>query len=178
MLPDPIEPKVLLSRRRVLTTLSRLILIGGFFAISGHRTAAARRSYRTDAHTRQTIAAVIDRMLPTDELPGGRALGVDRRITTLTDPELKRSLATGVAWLDGQARRLGASEFLELDEARQDVVLQAALTSTAEGATVIGWRLRNLALTFYYTDPTIMAAFAYSGPPQPSGFPDYQEAPR
>jgi hypothetical protein len=169
--------KKLISRRFLLTTIVRLPLIAGV-VMSSRRAFAARRQRRREAHAELTIAAVINCMLPADELPGALALGIERRIAAMTDLELKRSLAEGVAWLDGRARRQGASEFLELDEARQELVLQEALASSADGASAIVWTLRRLAFTLYYTDPTIMAAFAYAGPPQPGGFPDFQEAPR
>jgi len=167
----------LVSRRFLLTTLVRLPLIASVVVSSG-RTFAARPQRGVDSHVELTIAAVIDRMLPTDELPGAVALGIDRRIAAMPDMEMKRTLAKGVAWLDNRARRQGASDFLNLDDARQEEVLQAALTSNAEGASAIVWTLRRLAFTLYYGDPAISAVFAYSGPPQPSGFPDFQEAPR
>ena len=72
---------------------------------------------------------------------------------------------------------LGAASFLALDANRQDAVLQATLGSDAEGAHAIAWTLRKRAFSLYYTDPAVMAAFAYSGPPQPGGFPDFQDAP-
>ena len=57
-------------------------------------------------------------------------------------------------------------------------MLQAALSSDAEGADAIVRTLRTRALTLYYTEPAIMSAFAYSAPPQPEGFPDFQDPPR
>lgn len=171
------QHKKLLSRRVLLTVLLRLPLIAGIVA-SSRRTFAARREPRSDAHVERTIAAVIDCMLPGGELPGALALGIDRHIAATTGSELKRSFIEGVAWLDQRARAKGTMNFLKLDEAGRETVLQAALRSDAEGAFAIVRTLRNLAFTLYYTDPAIMAAFAYSGPPQPDGFPDFQEAPR
>lgn len=171
------QHKKLLSRRVLLTVLLRLPLIAGIVT-SSRRTFAARREPRSDAHVERTIAAVIDCMLPGGELPGALALGIDRHIAAATDSELKWSFIEGVAWLDQRARAKGTMNFLKLDEAGRETVLQAALRSDAEGAFAIVRTLRNLAFTLYYTDPAIMAAFAYSGPPQPDGFPDFQEAPR
>ena len=171
------QHKKLLSRRVLLTVLLRLPLIAGIVA-SSQRTFAARRDPRSDAHVERTIAAVLDCMLPGGELPGALTLGIDRRIAATTDSALKRSFTEGVAWLDQRARAKGAASFLRLDEAGRETVLQAALASDAEGAFAVVRTLRNLAFTLYYTDPAIMAAFAYSRPPQPDGFPDFQEAPR
>jgi gluconate 2-dehydrogenase subunit 3-like protein len=165
------------SRRFVLTLFVRLPLIAGGGLLS-RRAVAARRRQEQERHAEHTIAAVLDRMLPSDGLPGARQLGLGRRIAAMGDSELDRSLAKGVAWLDGRARTLQASSFLDLDHAQQELVLQAAPKSSAEGAHVIVYRLRKLAFTLYYTHPTIVAEFPYAGSPQPGGFPDFQDPPR
>lgn len=166
------------SRRFFLTTLVRISVLAGS-VVSSHRTLAEGRQSRLDSHAELTLAAVIDRMVPgDDELPGALALGIDRRIIAINDLEIRRSVTKGMAWLDSQAQRQGASAFLELGQAQQEMILQAALKSDSDGATAITRTLRRLAFTFYYTDPAIMAAFAYSGPPQPNGFSDFHEAPR
>lgn len=172
-----VQRRTLLSRRLVLTALVRLPLIGTV-AMPGRRALAARRPPHDESQFALTIAAIVDHMLPGGELPSAQALGIGRRIASATDRELKRNFAKGVAWLDGRAQTAGALNFLALDEAGKEAVLQAALASGADGAGGFVSELRTLAFTHYYTHPTIMAAFAYSGPPQPEGFPDFQEAPR
>lgn len=183
----PVRWRGLPSRRQVVETLVRLPLLAGLatsglatlgVVVPGGRPLAARRPSRFDMHAESTIAAVLDRMLPGDELPGAVALGIDRRILAMENIALKQSLSDGVAWLDGRARRKKAADFLALDDAGRDAVLEAALASRAAAAGAISGSLRNLALTLYYTHPTVMAAFAYSGPPQPAGFPDFEDAPR
>ncbi len=165
-----------LSRRWLLALLARLPLLAG--VATGTRAFAARRPTRLDAHAQRTISAVVDLMLPADELPGGLTLRIDRGVIAMADAELLRDLAKGVAWLDARARARGAANFVGLDAAGRESVLQAGLASNAEGASAIVRTLRNHAFTLYYTDPEIMAAFSYAGPPQPNGFPDFQEAPR
>jgi hypothetical protein len=32
-------------------------------------------------------------------------------------------------------------------------------------------------MTAYYSEPVVKAAFAYTGPPQPDGFADFQDRP-
>lgn len=169
--------KTPLSRRFLLTFLVRLPLVAGLLVASS-RLLFARRQPRFDPDVERAIAAVVDHMLPGDGLPGALALGIDRRIAASTDSELLRSLAQGAAWLDGRARAAGASRFIALDAAGREAVLQAALSSDAEGADAIVRTLRNRALTLYYTEPAIMSAFAYTAPPQPEGFPDFQDPPR
>jgi hypothetical protein len=165
------------SRRFVIAAIARLLLIAGV-GLPSRRAFAARSREEQERHAERTIAAVLDRILPADVLPGALELGLDRRITAMSDLELKRSLAKGVAWLDSRARSQRASSFIELDHAQQELVLQAALKSSAEGADAIVYTLRKVAFTLYYTHPTIVAAFPYAGPPQPGGFPDFQDPPR
>jgi hypothetical protein len=174
---EAVQRRMRPTRRLVLTALVRLPLIGGL-ALSGQRVSVAGRSPRGESHTALTIAAVVDHMLPGDELPGAQTLGIARRIASTPDRDLKRRFARGVAWLDARAQTAGALNFLALDPAGKEAVLQAALASHADGVGDFVRELRNLAFMHYYTHPTIMAAFAYSGPPQPAGFPDFQEAPR
>lgn len=165
------------SRRFVLAALLRLPLIGGL-TLSGRRVSSARRPPRGEAHITLTIAAIVDHMLPGGELPGAQALGITRRIARMRDQELKRSFSRGVAWLDARAQLSGALNFLALDETRKEAALQAAFASGDNGVGTFVSELRNLAFAQYYTHPTIMAAFPYSGPPQPAGFLDFREAPR
>lgn len=165
------------TRRLVLGALVRPPLIGGL-TLFNQRLSLARRPPRGEPHIALTIAAIVDHMLPGGELPGAQALGITRRIASSPDRELKRSFTRGVASLDTRAQMAGASNFLALDETGKEAVLQAALASRADSAGVFLSELRRLAFTHYYTHPTIMAGFPYSGPPQPEGFPDFQEAPQ
>lgn len=172
-----------LSRRTLLATFFGLPFFAGAAVLSWHAV-AARRKFRFDKHAEQTISAVINRMLPGDPLPGAVALGIDRRVPAMAQlpprqrlSELHLSFAEGVAWLDGWARAAGAPDFLGLKEAQQEAVLLTAATSSDNDVASFVWTLRDRAFALYYTDPAIMAAFAYAGPPQPVGFPDFQAAP-
>lgn len=166
------EARAFLSRRLFVATLAPVTLLVG----SRGRT-AAKVQPRLAADRDRALRAVVDRLLPGDELPGGVALEIDRRMAATTDPELKASVAAALAWLDRRARRYGAGRFAALDHVRQDAILEAALTSEEDGARAIVWSLRKQAFELYYTHPQIMAAFAYSGPPQPLGFPDFERPP-
>ena len=163
------------TRRRLLATLARLPLLTLSIPALARPVASAPH---LDQHARRTIAAVIDRMLPGDDLPGGLALQIDRAVVETADAETLRGLALGVAWLDAKARAGGAAGFLALGAPAQDTVLRAAHESNDEGAEAVAQLLRRRALMRYYTDEAVMAAFPYTAPPQPSGFPDFQEAPQ
>jgi len=82
--------------------------------------------------------------------------------------ELQTSIANGVAWLDQRAARQGAADFLGLDE---------AFVSRDDGIQLFVLALRFHLRTAYYAAPPIKSAFAYTGPPQPEGFLDFQEPP-
>jgi hypothetical protein len=170
------ERSQLRSRRSVLAAFVRAPLAIGVGLSS--RQAFAARSRQEREHAERTIAAALDRMLPSEVLPGALQLGLDRRIAAINDRELKQSLGKCVAWLDDRAIRRYRSRFISLEHTAQDLVLQAALNSRTEGANAIVYTLRKLALTFYYTHPAIVKAFPYAGPPQPAGFPDFKDPPQ
>jgi len=169
-------PHDVLSRRRLLALLARVPVLAAL--VPGVRAFAARHPPGLDAHARRTVTAVVDLMLPRDDLPGGLALRIDQGLIASADDGMRRSLAEAVAWLDARARAKHAADFLALDAAAREGVLRAALVSDDDGAGAIAHTLRDRAFMLYYTDKTVMAAFPYTAPPQPEGFPDFQEAPK
>jgi hypothetical protein len=171
-------------RRTLLRIFAGLPFLAGP-GLAAWRALAARRPPHFDQHVQQTLSAVIDRMLPADELPGAGSLGIDQHISAMADVpprqplrELHQTFADGVAWLDRRARAAAARDFLALDEAQQEALLTAGLNSKDEDAAGFVWTLRDRAFALYYTHPAIVGAFAYAGPPQPGGFPDFRDAPR
>jgi len=91
--------------------------------------------------------------------------------------DLEALIATGVTWLDQRATLQGASDFLALDEAQRLAALDAAFASPDQGIQPFVLALRYHVGTAYYSAPAIKSAFAYTGPPQPDGFADFQERP-
>ncbi len=91
--------------------------------------------------------------------------------------ELQTLIANGIAWLDQRAARQGVADFLGLDEARKLAALDAAFASRDDGIQPFVLVLRFHLGTAYYAAPPIKSAFAYTGPPQPEGFLDFQEPP-
>jgi hypothetical protein len=87
-------------------------------------------------------------------------------------------LADGVGWLDSWAKTNGASDFLALGESAKSAAIDAAFASELEQARQFAVMLRYYAGLNYYSEPVIKAAFAYTGPPQPDGFADFQDPPR
>ena len=164
-----------LSRRKLLAALAGLPLPGGM-AGWARRGYAAFRPQRTNAHVVSTVTSVVDRLIPTDDLPGAVALKIDQHIVAKSD--VQRLLAAGVNWLDAYARRLGAADFRGLDEAGQ---LAAMTAGWAAQNTEVEQMLSTLwfhSATLYYSQPVVQQAYAYAGAPQPAGFADFQQAPR
>ena len=155
----------------------------GFFSFGG--TTAFWRllkpSWRAEAaeaaeeHLTRSVAALADVMFPGDGAPKASELGIHRQVLEMA--ELQTSIANGVAWLDKHAAHQGAADFLGLDEARKLAALDLAFASRDEGIQPFVLALRFHLGTAYYAASPIKSAFAYTGPPQPEGFLDFQEPP-
>jgi len=161
-------------RRRQFITILGLGLLGG--AAATWRNLASFWQPRFNGHTAHTVKAVTDLMFPGDGLPGAAELKIYDRIVAMED--LHETMAYGVAWLDSWARSNGASDFLALDESKRSDAIDAAFASETEDARQFAVILRYHAGLTYYSDPVIKAAFAYTAPPQPEGFPDFQDPPQ
>ncbi|HEV3146592.1 MAG TPA: hypothetical protein VGZ47_22075, partial [Gemmataceae bacterium] len=81
-------------------------------------------------------------------------------------------------WLDKWATSQGAPDFLALDESARSAAVGAAFESDDDHARQFVVAIRNYGVLNYYSDPVIKAAFRYTGPPQPEGFPDFQDTPK
>ena len=124
----------------------------------------------------RTMAAVADTLFPGgDGLPGASSLGLHNRVLTTRD--LQALITKGVAWLDKYAASHGAADFLALDEPRRLAAVDAAFASADNGIQEFVFALRLHLGMAYYAEPAIKSKFAYTGPPQPDGFADFQERP-
>jgi hypothetical protein len=162
-----------MNRRKVVLLLGVLSL-GGTAVL--WRTLASLWRPGSAERAARTMAAVADVMFPGgDGLPGASALGLHDRV--LATPDLQALITKGVAWLDKYAASHGAPDFLALDEAGRLAAVDAAFASASDGTQQFVFTLRQHLGTAYYTEPAIKSAFAYTGPPQPNGFADFQERP-
>jgi hypothetical protein len=158
-----------MKRRNVLASLGALAL--GSSAML--RRAFAALGQETPA---PAMVAVADTMFPGgDGLPAASALGLHDRVWAVS--ELQTSISRGVAWLDRHAAARGAASFVALDEPGRLAALDAAFASNEEGIRAFVFALRLQLGLAYYSDPAVKKAFAYTGPPQPDGFADFQERP-
>jgi Gluconate 2-dehydrogenase subunit 3 len=161
-------------KRRQFIALLGFCSMGGAAALWGHLSSFWRP--RFSKHAVQVVTAVADLMFPGDGLPGAKELGIPNRIVAMSN--LHALIADGAAWLDGQAAHQGAADFLALDEAGRLAAVEAAFASKDDAGRRFVYTLRLHAGQFYYTEPVIKAAFPYTGPPQPNGFPDFQDPPQ
>lgn len=127
------------------------------------------------------LAPFLDVLIPRDETGSATDFNVDRRLLSeaQSDPAHVQLLRAGCQWLDSEARGRGASGFAELDPAGQDVIV-ARLARMREGSPqrVFFETVRRDAFRAYYADPASWKPLGYTGPPQPAGYMDRNEAPR
>jgi hypothetical protein len=170
-----------ITRRRIVIALLALPFVGGAAAY------VWRRFFSADdpEHAARVMRTVVDHLLPAGEFPGGVALGIDRRLEDLAAVSPKREIGqlratarAGIEWLDNRARAEGAAGFLSLDERRQEGLMMAAFESVEPAGRRFMIDLRHRALSVYYSEPVIESRFAYTGPPQPAGFPDFEAPPQ
>ena len=160
--------------RRKLVLLLGAVSLGGTAML--WRTLASLWRPGSAERTALTMAAVAYVMFPgTDGLPAASALGLHDRVLAM--PEFQALIRRGVAWLDQYAASRGAADFLALDERGRLAALDAAFASTHDGTQQFVFALRQHLGTAYYSEPAIKSVFAYTGPPQPDGFADFQERP-
>ena len=159
-----------MRRRNVMALLAALALDG---------RAVLRRAWAAlgPQAPGPTMAAIADTMFPGgDGLPAASTLRLHERVLAMAD--LQDSIGKGIAWLDKYAASRGAGSFAVLDEMARLAALDAAFASADDGIRPFVFALRQQIGQLYYADPEIKKAFAYSGPPQPDGFADFQERPR
>src|SRR5262245_19524304 len=158
-------------KRRTVMALLAAVALGGE-AIVRRALAALGKPAAGPA-----MAAVVDTMFPGgDGLPAASALRLHERMLAMSD--LQESISMGIAWLDKYAASRGAGDYAGLDEAARLAALDTAFASKDEGIRTFVLTVRQNLIQLYYADATIKKAFAYTGPPQPEGFADFQEPPR
>jgi hypothetical protein len=105
---------------------------------------------------------------------------VDRDIVEAIRTSRRRVkiLALGCAWLDEQARDLGAGEFALLAVPQREAIVATAEQSVARSLPRVFFSTTlQLAFERYYAHPETWGALGYDGPPQPGGFPGFAGPP-
>ena len=166
----------MMFRRELFRRVTGLLLLGSADLLWQREAANAR-----DSDVGGTLGAIVDHLVPAADLPGAVALGIDRQILAAADgdPAFSALLLGGIRWLDAAAARdFRALNFRDLAAAEQRSLLeQAERNGNSDGASLFA-SLRQRTMLLYYAHPRIVAAFRYAGPPQPDGFPDFEQPPR
>lgn len=126
------------------------------------------------------LRALLDILIPKDTTPSATELGVDRKILGKLERYKYYSVLVekGCLWFEQQSMHIYKTPFLALQQAEQVKLMQQAEKSGLKDPQNNFFRaLRQDAYTYYYSDPRSWEGLVYAGPPQPSGFPDFNQRP-
>ena len=106
---------------------------------------------------RDTLAAAMDRVLPSDHGPGAataNAIGyVDALVAAGRDARLQGPLTRGLALLDGMAMAMHGQPFARCTAAARDAVLRALHRAPHRTTRDFAWLLTRLTLRGFLCDP-------------------------
>lgn len=127
------------------------------------------------------LRAYVDTLIPADETPSGTALGVHVKLAKVADgqPDYRRLLDLGLAWLDREARARFGRGFAQLSEGEREQVVGAAAQAPYDALPRVFFeRTRADAYFHYYGRRESWRGIrGYRGPPQPLGFVDFTKPP-
>jgi hypothetical protein len=153
----------------------------GLLAASGYLFKNVFQPSQLTDHETKTIEALLATLIPDDETPGALKLGVADKITSKAakEPQYRRIIRKGSAWLDKAAGKLNSKRFVDLQEDERDSMIAIALKKDADALPGIFIKLmRSDAFKYYYGNLLSWPQLGYAGPPQPNGFPDYADIPQ
>lgn len=140
---------------------------------AGHHAAAAQAEKAQpfhpsffNEHEFATVAAVTERIIPTDETPGA----LEARVAEFVDfmvakqPDLHETYRKGLAWLDSQAK----NPFVKLSGKQQDAILHTLadakdVAPEMETASRFFRSIRGLTIDGFYTSKVGMKELGYTG---------------
>jgi hypothetical protein len=168
--------QALWSRRQLLQRAAALLalLVGGRILWRVFFPA------RLGPRGRETLAVVLDTLIPDGDFPGARRTGVLERLVTQCDAtrQTRRALVEGTDLVEVAARRRGATSFAALANAEREAIL-AECAAADDGS--LPWfffrTVRDRAMRLHYAHPLARQAVGLDHPPQPLGYVDYADAP-
>jgi hypothetical protein len=128
----------------------------------------------------ETVAALLDTLIPDGEFPGARQTGVLASLlpTCESQRQTRRALLEGVHLLDRKARALGARNFVTLDaRQRAAVVEECALVAEGTLPRFFYRTVRDRALQLHYSQKLAWKPLRFDHAPQPEGHLDYWQQP-
>lgn len=168
--------QALWSRRLLLQRAAALLslLVGGrilwrvFFPV------------RLGPRERETLAVVLDTLIPDGDFPGARRTGVLERLVIECDAmrQTRRALVEGADLVEAAARRRGARSFAALANAEREAILaECAVADNGSLPWFFFRTVRDRAMRLHYVHPLARQAVGLDHPPQPLGYVDYADAP-
>ena len=154
----------------------------GCFAAGGlwHRQIRMRLIPITNTE-RSIVSAVVDILIPRDDMPGALDLHIDKLLIQKAevDRPVGRLIAEACHWLDRQAELRHARDFLDLAPMEKNNLLET-MAAAGLGSIVSNgfWWLRNGTMELFYSQPVSWEGLGFAGPPQPLGFLDYAARPK
>ncbi len=129
---------------------------------AGEASPSPRGPYRPQffsAGEYAAIAALTERIIPTDETPGAREAGVSEFVDFIvwSDPKLQERFRKGLAWVEARARaKHGGKDFASLGAKEQDAILTTMAEAgpgkaAAEGANLFFHLIRKYTVMGFYT---------------------------
>jgi len=176
--PNKVFIMIKLSRRRFVAFS---ILVSGS-ALAGLTSRPVQRNpqYPLSISEQALVTRYVDLLIPTDEALGALDLNVHRQIIkrTATRPSLGKLIKQGNRWLNRQARRFNATDFLHLTPQNQIRLIELSEKSPRSRVQRrLFSQLRQLSFHYYYGDSRSWEPLGFRGPPQPLGHLDYQRPP-
>ena len=123
---------------------------------------------------RDTLATVLDTLIPDGDFPGARRTGVLERLVAEceTTPQTRRALVEGTAFVEAAARQRGARSFAALtDAARGAILAECAVAENASLPWFFFRTVRDRAMRLHYAHPLARRAVDWIGRPSPWGTP-------
>lgn len=160
-----------LTRRRVLRQLAT-VPIWASMPVSAFAS--------TGNVVQDMVAAVLDLIIPPDSTPAASELGVHLSLLGVAQnvPNYPELISQGLGWLEQMARENGHNGFLEMPPEQQEALLTTAFSAPLQTLPrVFAQRLRDDAMTLYYSNPRAFVGLGFDGPIQPTGYPDFDKAP-
>jgi hypothetical protein len=100
----------------------------------------------------ETITRLVDMIIPRTDTPGAADVGVAYRVdrAVSSNPRLQREFEAGLKYLNSDAQKQQAQDFLSLDQARQAAALKAASEAVGTEPGKFFASLKKLTLEWYY----------------------------
>jgi len=169
------------SRRLVNISRRRLLLLP-FFGVMGaclrNANAVLINGSKAERNPLSSLPSYLDTLIPDFLGPSATKLGVTQHIldSAQTSDQYKKFLIAGCRWLDHMAGKENSSQFSSLSESARIRIIEVAESSDSDTLERVFFeRTRRDAFRHYYAQSESWQYLNFPGPPQPSGYPDFNK---